>query len=103
MVTRWRVAALLPAPSPARASTPWVSARPSSGPVVAPKRISRTPTTRRRAPGLQAPHGGGSTRTEAVAPRLGRICTASSISGEKIGSRVWFLTRFCICFLHFFP
>jgi hypothetical protein len=33
---RWRKAALLPAPSPARASTPWVSARPSSGPVVAP-------------------------------------------------------------------
>jgi hypothetical protein len=37
MVARWRKAVLLPAPSPARASTPWVSARPSSGPVVAPK------------------------------------------------------------------
>jgi hypothetical protein len=37
MVVRCRAAALLPAPSPARASTPWVSARPSSGPVVAPK------------------------------------------------------------------
>jgi hypothetical protein len=56
----WRVAALLPAPSLARASTPWVSARPSSGPVVAPKRIPRTPTTQRRAHALHAPHGGGS-------------------------------------------
>jgi hypothetical protein len=40
---RWRKAALPPAPSPARASTPWVSARPSSGPVVAPK--TQTPHT----------------------------------------------------------
>jgi hypothetical protein len=54
----WRVAALLPALSPARASTPWVSARPSSGPVVAPKSMSRTPS-RRRAPTHQVPHGGG--------------------------------------------
>jgi hypothetical protein len=37
MVARWRKAVLLSAPSPARASTPWVSARPSSGSVVAPK------------------------------------------------------------------
>jgi hypothetical protein len=37
MVARWRKTVLLPAPSSARASTPWVSARPSCGPVVAPK------------------------------------------------------------------
>jgi hypothetical protein len=37
MVARWRKTALLLAPSPARASTPWVSARPSSGSVAAPK------------------------------------------------------------------
>jgi hypothetical protein len=58
MVMRWKVAALLPAPSPARASTSTVNARPSSGPAVAPKRMSCAPS-RRRASAPQAPHGGG--------------------------------------------
>jgi hypothetical protein len=47
MVIRWKVAALLPAPSPARASTTTVNARPSSGSVAAPKRMTCTPLRRR--------------------------------------------------------
>jgi hypothetical protein len=60
VVARWKMAALLPAPSPTRVSTPTVSAPPSSGPVVAPLRRSRTPTTRWRALALLGPRGGGS-------------------------------------------
>jgi hypothetical protein len=41
----------------------------------------------------------GTTRTGAMVPRVGRISLGASISGKKLGSRVWFLTWVCICLL----
>jgi hypothetical protein len=70
MVARWRMVALLPAPSPAWASTPTVSAPPSSGPVMAPLHMvphaddavaslgSVSPTRRRVRPARRRCSGG---------------------------------------------
>jgi hypothetical protein len=95
-VDRWREAALLPAPSPARSSTTTVNARPSSGSVAAP--ISHGPRADDAAASLRLikPRtAAGQTRTEAVVGSRFNL-------GEKLDLGFGIFS-ICIGFFHFFP
>jgi hypothetical protein len=86
-------------PSPVRASTTTVNARPSSGLVAAPTApVPDADVAAVSICSIMPRTTAGQTRTEAVALRLGRSSTAGSILGKKLRSRVWVLTRFVSVF-----
>jgi hypothetical protein len=92
MVNRWRMVALLLDPSPARASTPTVSAPLSSGSVVAP--LHMVP----HADDAVASLGSVSPARRRVQPAR-RRCSGGEVGHPPAGrSRVFFSTRFASIF-----